>query len=307
MNIIEPAVHLRSRFCGSLEVPSRMNRPAQRWTPSRLALVIALLAIGAVMLVSNRTARDTPVSPTIVQHDDASNPPLDPTTYRVQLPPLETLHLTDAERSSLAVAAVEAVAPAVVVIHRVAREGQFDRTGRDDGERIGSGVVIDTRGYIIASLLTTGLDGRIRITYANGQTVDASVVRIDELLQLVLLKVDEPPPAAATLATYAPRPGEPVLAIGSPLEDFSSTVTGGVIGAIGVTLPGSDVAPAIPGAMQHDAATNPGNEGGPLVDLHGRVIGINVGAISVSAHEIVQGWSFAIPATSLGPLLAELD
>ena len=98
-----------------------------------------------------------------------------------------------------------------------------------------------------------------------------------------------------------------MLAIGSPLEDFSSTVTSGVIGAVGVTMPAENGDEAIEGVMQHDAATNPGNEGGPLIDLHGQVIGINVGTIAESSGEFVQGWSFAIPVTSLGPLLADLE
>lgn len=284
-----------------------MNRPSHRWTPSRAIMLIALVAIGAFVAVGNRSTGDDPVSPTVVQHDDSEQPPLDATTYRVQLPPLDTLSLTDAERSERAVEAVQAVAPAVVIVHRAADERMFNERTLNEGERIGSGVVVHEDGYIIASLRTTGRSGEIRVTYSTGETVEAKLLRIDEELQLVLLKVDDSPPAVAKLATYAPRAGEPVLAIGSPLEDFSSTVTGGVIGAVGVTMPATDDAESIPGVMQHDAATNQGNEGGPLVDLHGQVIGINVGSIAVSGNEIVQGWSFAIPVTSLGPLLNDLN
>jgi S1-C subfamily serine protease len=270
-------------------------------------MVIALILVGAVVVFGTRSGSDDPVSPTIVQHDDATDPPLNATTYRVQLPPVETIHLTDAEQSAMAVAAVEAVAPAVVVVHRAADDSLLGDRTITAGERIGSGVAIDERGLIIASLRTTGEEGAIRVTYTTGETVDAEIVRIDQVLQLVLLKVDDEPPAVAPLAGHAPRPGEPVLAIGSPLEDFSSTVTAGVVGAVGVTMPKESGAQAIQGVMQHDAATNPGNEGGPLIDLHGQVIGINVGTIAKASDEIVQGWSFAIPVTSLGPLLADLQ
>jgi S1-C subfamily serine protease len=284
-----------------------MNRTAHRWTPTRLFLLVALLAIGAVVVVGTRSGSDDPVSPTKVLHDEAADPPLNPTTYRVQLPPIQALGLTDAERSAMAVAAVEAVTPAVVVVHRAAEDSGFGDRALSAGERIGSGVVIHEQGYIIASLRTTGEEGAIRVTYTTGETVAADIVRIDELLQLVLLKVDDEPPAVAPISGHAPRPGEPVLAIGSPLEDFSSTVTSGVIGAVGVTMPAENGDDAVAGVMQHDAATNPGNEGGPLIDLHGQVIGINVGTIAESSGEFVQGWSFAIPVTSLGPLLADLE
>jgi S1-C subfamily serine protease len=301
----------------SLEVASNMNRAAHRWTPTRLFLLVALLAIGAVAVVGTRSGGDDPVSPTMVQHDQAADPPLNPTTYRVQLPPLQSIDLTDAERSSMAVAAVESVGPAVVVVHRAADESQFGDRALSAGERIGSGIVIHEQGYIIASLRTTGEEGAIRVTYTTGDTVEAEIIRIDVTFQLVLLKVDDEPPAVAPIAGHAPRPGEPVLAIGSPLEDFSSTVTSGVIGAVGVSMPAEDGEEAIEGVMQHDAATNRGNEGGPLIDLHGQVVGINVGVVQmveldVSSEDdpselIVQGWSFAIPVTSLGPLLADLN
>ncbi len=283
-----------------------MNRPAHRWTPTRVVLLLALIAISGFVLFADRSGTNDQVSPTVVQHDDITNPPLDPTTYRHQMDPSQSLDLTDAERSAMAVDAVAAVAPAVVVVHRAADEGQFGDQTITTGERIGSGVVIDERGYIVASLRTTGSDGAIRVSYANGETVTARIARIDEALQLVLLKVDSEPPAVAPLATAIPLPGEPVLAIGTPLEDFSSTVTGGVIGAVGVTMPGAAGSRPIAAVMQHDAATNRGNEGGPLIDLHGQVVGINVGVVFEADDEVVQGWSFAIPVISLGPLLADL-
>jgi len=66
----------------------------------------------------------------------------------------------------------------------------------------------------------------------------------------------------------------------------------------------SDDVGAIAGVLQHDAATNQGNEGGPLINLDGEVIGIDLGSISTTAQDgIVQGWSFAAPVSLLGPLI----
>ena len=99
--------------------------------------------------------------------------------------------------------------------------------------------------------------------------------------------------------------GERVLSIGTPLGDFTSTVTVGVVGAIGITMPANGNQQAIPGVIQHDAATNPGSEGGPLIDLNGDVIAIELGSVTTTAERIVQSWSFAVPATQLGPLIGD--
>ena len=207
--------------------------------------------------------------------------------------------MTDQEISRLSADAVAAVAPAVVVVHR------NDASGNPVA--IGSGVAISASGHILASLGTTGEEGTVQVTWPGGVTVEARVVRIDQRYQVALLQTEAPPEAVATLAQYPPRSGDRILAIGSPLEDFTSTITGGVIGALGVTFPAGFDRPEIPDLIQHDAAVNDGNEGGPIVDLNGNVVGINVGSITQVGNEDVQGWSFAVPISALVPLLAELD
>ena len=73
-------------------------------------------------------------------------------------------------------------------------------------------------------------------------------------------------------------------------------------------MPAAGDAEAISGVLQHDAATNQGNEGGPLINLDGEVIGIDLGSISTTAQDgIAQGWSFAAPVSLLGPLLGSSE
>lgn len=281
-----------------------MNRQRTRRRRIGSIIVPLLLVIAAMTVIASQLQTDRP-EPVVIVHDRFSE---SAALYGAAIdnrPTHSGQALSDAERSRLAIMAVESVAPAVVVVHRATGgERSGDRGAR---ERIGSGVVIDPSGYIVASLRTTGRSGEIRITYATGETVEAEIVRIDELYQLVLLRVKEPPPAVAELATYVPSSGDQVLAIGTPLEDFSSTVTGGVIGAVGVTMPAVEERDPIPGVIQHDAAINAGNEGGPLVDLTGRVVAINVGSIVDRRDELVQGWSFAVPVVAITLLLADLD
>ena len=196
-------------------------------------------------------------------------------------------------------AAVDAVAPAMVVVHRTGENGLPDT--------LGSGVAIDANGHILASLNVTGDEGSVRVTWSTGETATARIVRIDTRYQIVLLRAEGSSRGFATLALYPARSGDRVLAIGSPLEDFASTVTAGIIGAIGVAIPETGAVPEIRDLIHHDAATNPGNEGGPIVDLNGNVAGINIASIVRQGEDLVQGWSFAVPASALVRILADLD
>ncbi|MCC6705432.1 MAG: trypsin-like peptidase domain-containing protein, partial [Thermomicrobiales bacterium] len=244
-----------------------------------MAGLIALVAIG---LASSAISPPPPEPPVVIEHEPdeivaTTFANLETDARRADL----DRPMSDQEVSARSIAAVEAVAPAVVVVRRIG--------DADTPESIGSGVAIDSRGHVLASLGTTGETGEIRVTWPTGETAPAQIVRIDPRYRVVLLRAEGGPPAFATLAGYPVRSGDRVLAIGSPLEDFNYTVTAGIAGAIGVTLPGVGDGPGIPDLIQHDAATNPGNEGGPIVDLNGNVVGINIGSIVQEQDDLVQG------------------
>ena len=150
----------------------------------------------------------------------------------------------------------------------------------------GSGVIIDESGYILTNNhLVTGIKS-IVVGLSTGRLTPGRVVARDFLLDLALVKINAQDLAAATLS---PSPdleiGESVVAIGNPLAlKGGSTVTVGVVSALdrSVLTPDGET---LYDLIQTDAAINPGNSGGPLVDLAGRVIGINV-AIAPSAQAI---------------------
>ena len=279
-----------------------MDQHAGRRSPLGGIGVILIVVIALAVAVGDRVAPEPDPTPEFVIHA-AITPTA--TELREQSTAVRERQssglLTDAEQSQMQVDAVAAVAPAVISVRR----GSNAQTTNPSDDRVGSGVIIDASGLAIASLRTTGSDGDLTVVLSNGESAKATIVRVDEALQLVLLQIEGETPAVATLAAESPRSGERVLAIGTPLGDFSSTVTAGVVGAIGVTMPAaSDDVGAIAGALQHDAATNQGNEGGPLINLAGEVVGIDLGSISTTAQDgIVQGWSFAAPVSLLGPLI----
>jgi len=271
--------------------------------------LILIIVIALAVAVGDRVTPETDPTPEFVIHE-AITPTA--TELREQSTAVRGRQLsellTDAEQSEKQIEAVAAVAPAVISVQRSSNA----ETDNPSDDRVGSGVIIDSSGLAIASLRTTGSDGELTVVLSTGESAKATIVRVDEALQLVLLQIEGETPAVASLATESPRSGERVLAIGTPLGDFSSTVTAGVVGAIGVTMPSvNGDTETIAGVLQHDAATNQGNEGGPLINLDGEVIGIDLGSISTTVQdgqdEIAQGWSFAVPVALLGPLIGQSE
>ena len=154
----------------------------------------------------------------------------------------------------------------------------------------GSGFVIDKKGYILTNAhVIRGMDA-INVVLATGDEYKAEVVGRDDKTDIALLKIEAEEPLTAVILGDSDdlQVGESVLAIGSPYG-LDQTVTRGIISALGRRLPSEDYVPFI----QTDAAVNPGNSGGPLIDKNGKVIGINSQIISpVGAF---AGVSFAIP------------
>lgn len=266
-----------------------------------LILLLAVVSLG--VSVTDQLRRESSPAPVFVRDGVTPGIALSTALFGTETGPPDVLPLSDGEESDLAVAAVAAVQPAVITVQRSGDSPMFGSSGNGSGE-IGSGVIISGDGYALASLRTTGTNGDVRVVFADGGLAEADVIAVDEVLQIVLLKIDADVPAVAALAAYTPRLGERVFAIGSALDDFFSTVTSGIIGASGATLPATGNWLPVRGILQHDAAINEGNEGGPLLDLNGNVIGINVGSVTAAGGETAEGWGFAVPVSSLTQLLA---
>jgi len=156
--------------------------------------------------------------------------------------------------------------------------------------RSGSGFAIAEGGYVLTNHHVISGSRRIEARLANGHRVRAELVGTDPLTDLALLRIDAALPPLVWGDDEALRVGDPVMAIGSPL-DFHLSASSGVIGGFGRAYDGADPVSYI----QHDAALNPGNSGGPLIDQDGRVVGVNT-AIPQEAFFNV-GISLAIPAS----------
>lgn len=194
--------------------------------------------------------------------------------------------------------AFDKVAPAVVI---VSVSGVIDYSGiiPQETEGIGSGFIINEEGYILTNYHVIEGAQEVSVTLSDGTEAKAKVVNYDQNQDVAMIKISDENvkvPAVVELGdSDALRPGEEVLAIGTPLsKDFNQTVTSGIISAVsrnvqtssGVTL----------NLLQTDAAINPGNSGGPLVNTKGEVIGINTMKI---ASDEVEGIGFSIPINDI--------
>jgi S1-C subfamily serine protease len=201
-------------------------------------------------------------------------------------PPAEgATELLDAY-SRAVMAVVDRVAPSVVQVV--------------DGRGGGSGVVLTPDGYVLTNAHVVERSETPRVGLRDGRVVTGRVVGRDASTDLALIRIECDGLVAADLGdSDALRVGQLVIAIGNPLG-FQHTVTTGVVSALGRTLNGRDGRP-IENVIQTDAALNPGNSGGPLVDTRGRVVGINTAVIAAA-----QGICFAIPASTATAVVSAL-
>jgi S1-C subfamily serine protease len=209
--------------------------------------------------------------------------------------------------SRVVVDAVERVGPAVA--HLEVWTSDSPSRGRRvrssaDGQQIpsgtGSGFVFTPDGFMLTNSHVIEHATRIRATFADGTAYDAHVVGNDPGTDLAVLRVHATSVASARLGDSSRlRAGQVVIAIGNPLG-FASTVTSGVVSALGRTMR-SRSGRLIDAVIQTDAALNPGNSGGPLVDSHGMVVGINTAVIAGA-----QGICFAVPVNTAHLVIPQL-
>ena len=254
-----------------------------------ISLVLVALATAAVACavpgVTSPTPQPTPTPPTVA-----------PQVTPVPVQPANELE-----------AQVEAVyseaAPAVVnVTSRIITYDFFMQAVPQEGT--GSGFIYDTEGHIVTNYHVVENAESVSVALTTGETYVATVVGADPSNDLAVLRTE-----AETLPAPMPlgdsdrlRVGQFVIALGNPFG-LNFTLTVGVISSLGRVIQSPD-GRFIGEAIQTDAAINPGNSGGPLLDLEGRVIGVNAQIISPS--QASAGIGFAIPANTVRRVVPQL-
>jgi serine protease Do len=179
--------------------------------------------------------------------------------------------------------------------------GPFGQGGQQQPQQpqiehgIGSGVIISPDGYIVTNNHVVDGAMQMRVMLNDRRVLTAKLVGVDKLTDLAVIKVDAHDlPNIAWGDSAKLKPGQTVLAFGSPFGYFRNSVTRGIVSAVNRQNPYSDDARKPGGYIQTDAAINPGNSGGALVNAHGELVGINTFIISNSGS--FAGAGFAIPS-----------
>ncbi len=250
-------------------------------TPSRLPLLIAMLAAGALVtsLFALARANRGDSAPDLAAELEAA-----------------LAAATPAPATSATVFAQ--VAPSFVIVEVERSDGaNDDRVDRG----LGSGVIIDTQGRILTARHVVTNADEIRVTYADGTQSRAQVSTTDPARDIAVLQTDRGPDVAvpAVMGSVATlNTGDPVFVLGNPLG-FTASISAGIVSGFNRTLPLDDET-SLEGLIQFDAAVNPGSSGGPLVNERGQVVGIvtalaNPVATTDDGSGRFGGIGFAVP------------
>jgi putative serine protease PepD len=211
-----------------------------------------------------------------------------------------TASTTSASSNSLQTqieAAIAKVEPSVVEI----------QVTTSQGEQIGSGVIIDANGDIITNNHVVSGEQSIEVTLYNGSTEQGQLVGTVAADDLAVVRIQ--PFANMTVAQIGNSSqltvGQEVLAIGNPLG-ITETATQGIVSALNRSVTES-TGVTIPNAVQTDAAVNPGNSGGALINLQGQLVGIpTLTAVNTESNTAANGVSFAIPSSLVESALQQM-
>lgn len=210
--------------------------------------------------------------------------------------------------------AAQKVIPSVVCIqnYQISQQGfVFGYGGSDSGESDssslageGSGIIISEDGYIVTNQHVIDNATNLKVVTSDGMTYEASLVGEDTQTDLAVIKIDATGLTAAEFATSSDlQVGDEVMAVGNPGGmQLNSSVTFGYVSALNRPVTNSDTGYTV-NCIQTDAAINPGNSGGALVDMNGRVVGINSSKIAATDYE---GLGFAIPSDTVQPIVSDL-
>jgi serine protease Do len=261
-----------------------------------MTLVIIGAIIGSVLGSTLTLARMSVLNPVLVLQPSGGSVPVSSSQAQPQ-----KLIVSETDVETTITQDVEQIKPTVVTVVG-AISGGVNFFGASSNQQVsGSGIIVTSDGYIITNNHVVEGANDLFVILSDGKQMKATLVSSDVFADLAVIKVDGKMPAVAKLGNSdLLKPGETVIAVGSPLGDFRNSVTVGVISATGRTIDTGN-GYQLENMIQTDAAINSGNSGGPLVNLAGEVVGINtlvVRGSGNSSNAIAEGLGFAIPSNT---------
>ena len=267
-------------------------------------LSVVCSALVAVVVVKASAPKATAASPT--------------TTYSIDGSAYRTVNLSETDYPDFTYAAESAVDAVVFVKVTVKTTQQYNidplfryffgipETQEREQQGSGSGVIIRQDGYIVTNNHVVQGATKIEVTLNNNKVYPATVIGTDPATDVALIKIDaDGLPIVPFGDSDNLRLGEWVLAIGSPLgEQLKGTITAGIVSAKGRSMPNYSGEFKIESFIQTDAAVNPGNSGGALVNKKGELVGINTAIVSQTGA--YSGYSFAVPSNMVKKVVSDL-
>ncbi|MBN1267709.1 MAG: trypsin-like peptidase domain-containing protein [Anaerolineales bacterium] len=220
-----------------------------------------------------------------------------PESQEVVVAPVESVAQVETWDISTSITdTIDQVGPAVVTVVNT-QSPQQSFFGTVEAVSSGSGAIFSKDGYIVTNNHVVENAESLSVILADGTELPAELVGVDTFADIAVVKVEGEMPAVMEFGNSdLIKPGETVIAIGSPLGDFKNTVTVGVVSAVDREIDTSTYY-QMEGLIQTDAAINSGNSGGPLVNLAGQIIGINTLVIrGQTGAASAEGLGFSIPS-----------
>lgn len=193
----------------------------------------------------------------------------------------------------------QAVQPSLVLIQTT---GGHDTDKNGDEGGLGSGVVVTLAGDILTSLHVVDGATSIKVTFADGTTSPADVVSTQPDHDIAVVRAQQPPSTLVPAVLGSPgsvQQGSEAYALGSPFGLYGS-VSAGVVSGLDRSFKIRETGKTLTGLIQIDAAVNPGNSGGALVDRDGRLIGIVTALVNPTAEDVFIGIGLAVPIDVAG-------
>jgi S1-C subfamily serine protease len=282
---------IAARDAGRAETPIDVARPRRRPRLSGAAATFAVALLAAGVASASTVAVLTASMPAAAA--PAAGSGAGQTVAMVTTQGQDLTAMIAVARSSVVTITVQVTQNGV---------GRFGGT-TGSGTAIGSGVIVSSNGYILTNAHVVEGATSLSVKTTAGRTYDATVVKVSSDHDLALIKVDTTGLTAAAIGTSASiKVGQTAVAIGSPLGQYTDTVTEGIVSGLNRDIQVADSATRrvvnLTGLIQTDAAINQGNSGGPLLNAAGQVVGINT-AMASSA----EGLGFATPIDAAASLL----